>query len=130
MNVEVAYAKPDVQMILRIEVIEGASAETAIRASGILERFPEIDLRHNKIGIFGKPCGLEQALRPGDRVEIYRPLIADPKEARRSRAVKNNTERIRRPHTLRWYRFRECWNSDVPPGFSANGRRLGAQGCR
>jgi putative ubiquitin-RnfH superfamily antitoxin RatB of RatAB toxin-antitoxin module len=88
MKVEVAYAKPEVQVIRRVEVAEGATAEHAIRASGLLARFPEIDLAQNKIGIFGKPCPLDRPLRPGDRVEIYRPLIADPKEARRSRAVR------------------------------------------
>jgi putative ubiquitin-RnfH superfamily antitoxin RatB of RatAB toxin-antitoxin module len=87
-KVEVAYAKPEVQVIVPLELPEGATAEAAIRASGILVRFPEIDLAINKIGIFSKPCGLEQVLRPGDRVEIYRPLSADPKEARRSRALK------------------------------------------
>jgi putative ubiquitin-RnfH superfamily antitoxin RatB of RatAB toxin-antitoxin module len=89
MRVEVAYAKPDVQVILTVEVPENSAAETAIRVSGILERFPEIDLADNPIGIFSKPCPLQQPLKTGDRVEIYRPLIADPKEARRLRAAKN-----------------------------------------
>ena len=88
MKVEVAYAKPGVQAILPVEIPESATAEQAIRASGLLARFPEIDLVENKIGIFGKPCPLDRPLRPGDRVEIYRPLIADPKEARRGRVVK------------------------------------------
>lgn len=87
MKVEVAYAKPEVQVIVPLELPEGATAEAAIRASGLLARFPEIELAANKIGIFGKPCGLGQGLRPGDRVEIYRPLLADPKEARRGRAI-------------------------------------------
>lgn len=85
MKVEVAYAKPEAQLVLPVEVPEGATAEQAIRASGILGRFPEIDLASSSIGIYGKPCALERGLRPGDRVEIYRPLIADPKEARRGR---------------------------------------------
>jgi hypothetical protein len=89
MKVEVAYARPDVQVILALELAEGSTAEFAIRQSGILERFPEIDLDQNRIGIFSKPCKLEQILRAGDRVEIYRPLIADPKEARRNRAAKS-----------------------------------------
>jgi len=84
-RIEVAYAKPEAQAILAVELPEGATAEQAIRASGILARFPEIDLAVNSIGIFSKVCALERALRPGDRVEIYRPLIADPKEARRAR---------------------------------------------
>lgn len=88
MKVEVAYARPEAQVILTVEVAEDATAITAIQASGLLTKFPEIDLIRDSIGIFGKPCGLEQAIRPGDRIEIYRPLIADPKEARRSRATK------------------------------------------
>ncbi len=88
MKVEVAYAKPDTQVILTVDVPENATAETAIAASGILNRFPEIDLTKNKIGIFGKVCSFDHVLRQGDRVEIYRPLIADPKEARRARAAK------------------------------------------
>jgi putative ubiquitin-RnfH superfamily antitoxin RatB of RatAB toxin-antitoxin module len=88
MKVEVAYAKPGAQAIVPVEVAEGATAETAIRDSGLLAKFPEINLAANRIGIFSKPCPLDQTLRPGDRVEIYRPLIADPKEARRSRAVR------------------------------------------
>lgn len=87
MIVEVAYAKPEIQLILKLEIDPGASAEAAIRASGMLGRFPEIDLAHNPVGIFGKPCPLDHPLRPGDRVEIYRPLLADPKQARRLRAA-------------------------------------------
>lgn len=88
MKVEVAYAKPDTQIILSVDVPENATAETAIMASGILERFPEIDMTKNKIGIFSQVCSIDQPIRPGDRVEIYRPLIADPKEARRARAAR------------------------------------------
>jgi putative ubiquitin-RnfH superfamily antitoxin RatB of RatAB toxin-antitoxin module len=86
-KVEVAYAKPEKQIILKIELPIGSSAYTAISVSGLLPCFPEIDLTSNQIGIFGKPCSLDQVLRDGDRVEIYRPLIADPKEARRHRAA-------------------------------------------
>jgi len=86
-KVEVAYALPTQQVILPITVTPGTTAQTAIEASGILARFPEIDLKTNKIGIFGKLCRLETPLRHLDRVEIYRPLIADPKEARRQRAA-------------------------------------------
>jgi putative ubiquitin-RnfH superfamily antitoxin RatB of RatAB toxin-antitoxin module len=88
MKVEVAYAKPGAQIIFTVDVPENATAETAITASGILDRFPEIDLAKNKIGIFSKVCPIDQPIKPGDRVEIYRPLIADPKEARRARAAK------------------------------------------
>ncbi|MGZ8216110.1 RnfH family protein [Methylomagnum sp.] len=88
MRVEVAYAKPEVQVIVPLEMAEGATADAAIQASGLLGKFPEIELADQKIGIFSKPCALNQVLRTGDRVEVYRPLIADPKEARRQRAVR------------------------------------------
>lgn len=84
--VEVAYAKPDIQVILPVRLAAGATALQAIEGSGILEKFPEIDLKQNKIGIFGKLAKPETAVRDKDRVEIYRKLIADPKEVRRQRA--------------------------------------------
>ncbi len=87
MMVEVAYALPSQQVILPVKVPTGANAEAAIRASGVLAKFPEIDLAINKIGIFGKLSKLDAELRHLDRVEIYRPLIADPKEVRRQRAA-------------------------------------------
>ena len=86
-TVEVAYALPDEQLIVPIKVQEGATAEQAILASGILKKFPDIDLATNKIGIFGKLTRLDTVLRQLDRVEIYRPLIADPKEVRKQRAA-------------------------------------------
>lgn len=85
-RVEVAYARPDEQVILTVDVPAGASLEEAVRRSGIIDRFPEIDLSQNKVGIFGKAQSMSQPLRAGDRVEIYRPLIANPKESRRQRA--------------------------------------------
>jgi putative ubiquitin-RnfH superfamily antitoxin RatB of RatAB toxin-antitoxin module len=85
-RVEVAYALPGEQLILTTYVEKEATIEQAIKQSGILDRFPDIDLRVNKVGIFGKLDKLTSPLRPGDRVEIYRPLIADPKEMRRKRA--------------------------------------------
>jgi len=85
-NVEVAYATPDKQLILLVPFEEGMSAQNAIDLSGILMTFPNIDLAKNAVGIFSKPCKLDTSLRVGDRVEIYRPLIADPKEVRRQRA--------------------------------------------
>jgi putative ubiquitin-RnfH superfamily antitoxin RatB of RatAB toxin-antitoxin module len=88
MWVEVAYASQKEQLILNLELADGITVGAAIAASGILQRFPEIDLDKNKVGIFSKLCKLDQPLRAGDRVEIYRPLIADPKEARRHRAAK------------------------------------------
>lgn len=85
--VEIAYALPQQQLILPINVPVGTTAEQAIQRSGILEKFPEIDLTQNKIGIFGKLTKMDTPLREMDRVEIYRPLIADPKEVRRQRAA-------------------------------------------
>lgn len=86
-TVEVAFATPKKQIILTVRSSEQEfTVEQAIAQSGILKRFPEIDLEKNKVGIFSKPCTLTTPLRTGDRVEIYRPLIADPKEIRRQRA--------------------------------------------
>jgi uncharacterized protein len=88
MKVEVAYALPDQQVILNVEVPEDATAKMAIDASGILDRFADIDLEKQKIGIFSRLVTLNQRLQPRDRVEIYRHLLADPKAARRERAAK------------------------------------------
>lgn len=85
--VEVAYATPEKQLILKLTVPGNATLEDAIRASGILEAFPEIDLATARVGVFGKPGKPGDSLHPGDRVEIYRPLIADPKEVRKQRAA-------------------------------------------
>lgn len=85
--VEIAYALPKQQIIVPINVEEGTTAEAAVLASGIIKKFPEIDLAVNKIGIFGKLSKPDTVLRHLDRVEIYRPLIADPKEVRRQRAA-------------------------------------------
>ncbi len=86
-QVEVAYARPDVQVIIPLKVHQGATVEEAVKLSGVLDNYPEIDLAQNKVGIFGKLTKLKAALRAGDRVEIYRPLIADPKEVRKQRAA-------------------------------------------
>jgi len=85
-NVEVIYALPEQQPLLRVQLAEGATVEDAIRQSGVLDAFPDIDLARNKVGIFSKLVKLDETLRDKDRVEIYRPLIADPKEVRRKRA--------------------------------------------
>jgi hypothetical protein len=92
-RVEVAFARVDEQSILQVEGGEGLTARSAIERSGILQRFPEIDLKVNKIGVFGKVAELDRILDPGDRVEIYRPLVADPKEARRKRAAEGKAMR-------------------------------------
>jgi len=86
-HVEVAYAKPETQVIIPIDVEEGTTIEQAIKLSGILGMFPEIDLSVNRVGIFSKLGKLDQVLREKDRVEIYRKLIADPKEVRKQRAA-------------------------------------------
>jgi hypothetical protein len=85
-SVEVVYALPQQQTLLTVTLPEGATVEDAIRQSGILEKFPEIDLARNKVGIYSKLVKLDEKVRDKDRVEIYRPLIADPKEVRRKRA--------------------------------------------
>jgi putative ubiquitin-RnfH superfamily antitoxin RatB of RatAB toxin-antitoxin module len=85
--VEVVYALPDRQVILALDVDAAATVATVVAQSGILEQFPEIDLGKNKVGVFGKLGKLTDTLHAGDRVEIYRPLIADPKEVRKQRAA-------------------------------------------
>jgi len=87
-DVEVAYATPEQQVIVTLTLPEGATVEQAIDASDLLNRFPEIDRADIKAGIFGSICKLDQPLKQSDRVEIYRPLLHDPKEARRQRAIK------------------------------------------
>ncbi|MDP2901766.1 MAG: RnfH family protein [Methylovulum sp.] len=87
-DVEVAYAMPDEQAVIPVTVPGHATVESAICASGLLSSFPELDKTALDVGIFGSACKLEQPLKQGDRVEIYRPLVHDPKEARRQRAAK------------------------------------------
>ncbi|MGD8999905.1 MAG: RnfH family protein [Granulosicoccaceae bacterium] len=86
-HVEVAYATTEKQKIIGLDVPEGTTLIEAINTSGILDEFPEIDAGKAKMGIFSKPKKPDTALREGDRVEIYRPLIADPKEVRKQRAA-------------------------------------------
>lgn len=86
-QVEVAYARPGEQLILSLEVPLGTTLEQAVLFSGIGERFAEIDLANAEVGIFGRLSKRDVVLRPGDRVEIYRPLLADPKEIRKRRAA-------------------------------------------
>ena len=84
LSIEVVYAFPGRQVLRRVALPGGSTVEDAIRASGLLEEFPEID--PNRVGIYGKVAGRDTRLRDRDRVEIYRPLRADPKEIRRARA--------------------------------------------
>ncbi|PXX93860.1 RnfH family protein [Marinobacter vulgaris] len=90
MDVEVAFARPERQEIIRLQVEEGTTAVEAVKRSGITAVFPEIDAERDDMGIFGKviknPSSHE--LRDGDRVEVYRPLKIDPKQARLNRAKK------------------------------------------
>jgi len=89
--VEVAYAEPERQLILSVAAQPGMTVRQAIKRSGILAHFPDIDLSACKVGIFAKATTLDAEVGPGDRVEIYRPLIADPKEARKRRAAKGKS---------------------------------------
>lgn len=91
-NVEVIYALPKEQITFTVSVEQGATAQQAIEASGILAKYPEIELNKNKLGIYSRLIKLDTVLEDGERVEIYRPLIADPKEMRKRRAVKAKEE--------------------------------------
>jgi uncharacterized protein len=86
-NVEVSYALPQRQELVRVNLPEGATAREAIEASGLLQKYPDIDLAGaNKVGIYAKLAKADTVVRDRDRVEIYRPLIADPKAVRKKRA--------------------------------------------
>lgn len=87
-QVEVAYAKPERQLLIELTLPADSTIEQAIQTSGILQQFPEIDLNQQKVGIFSQACKLDKALQDGDRVEIYRPLTQDPMTARRNRLQK------------------------------------------
>ncbi|MEE2000188.1 RnfH family protein [Alkalimonas sp. MEB108] len=91
-TIEVAYALPQKQSLLTVTVPAEASVEQAIRLSGILELYPELELATQKVGIWSRAVKLSDPLKAGDRIELYRPLIADPKELRRKRAEKAKQE--------------------------------------
>ena len=93
MIVEVAYALPDKQSLISLEVEEGTTIKEAIEASGVLDTYDQIDLTRDKVGIFSKFATLDTVLREKDRVEIYRPLIADPKKVRKERAAEGKAMR-------------------------------------
>ena len=93
MLIEVVYALEKKQTLLSLEVQQGTTLKQAIELSGILGTYPQIDLLKDKTGIFGKIAKLDDILREKDRVEIYRPLIADPKQVRKDRAAKGKTMR-------------------------------------
>lgn len=90
-KVEVAYATPEKQLIIEVDVSEGATMAEAVRLSGIDQEFPELDIHEAPMGLFGRkvPKPDEQVLQAGDRVELYRPLLIDPKQARLNRAAKS-----------------------------------------
>lgn len=93
MYIEVAYALEDKQTLLNLEVGTDTTLKQAIELSGILEIYPQINLTQDKTGVFGKIAKLDTILREKDRVEIYRPLIADPKEVRKERAAQGKKMR-------------------------------------
>ncbi|MEH6625656.1 MAG: RnfH family protein [Motiliproteus sp.] len=94
-NVEVAYALPDEQKIIALKVEQGCTVYEAVIRSKIVEMFPQIDADNDPMGVFGKSIRnpKEELLREGQRVEVYRPLIIDPKEARANRAAKLKAEK-------------------------------------
>jgi len=86
-HIEIAYAKPARQELIELKLPQGSTVQQAIEASGLLQRYPEIELAKTKVGVYGKLVRLDTALREKDRIEVYRPLIADPKEVRKQRAA-------------------------------------------
>ena len=90
--VEVVYALPEKQYLYSVKVAEGSTVEEAIRASGLLDLRSDIDLKENKVGIYSRPVKLHDEVQSGDRIEIYRPLIAAPKALRRQRAERAATK--------------------------------------
>lgn len=91
--IEVVYALPAQQTLLTVKLPPGSTVAQAIEQSGVLARHPELDLSLHKVGIFAKVTALDTVLRDHDRVEIYRPLLADPKEVRRRRAAEGKAMR-------------------------------------
>ena len=85
-NIEVVYALPHEQVLLQLQMPQHTTVAEAITLSGIMEKHPDIDLDRNKLGIYGKLTRADAVLRDKDRIEVYRPLLADPKEVRRKRA--------------------------------------------
>ena len=92
MHIEVAYALPTKQSLVDVAIKEGATVEEVIQASNLLNEYPDIDLSSTKVGIWSRVVKLRDTVKDGDRIEIYRPLIADPKEIRKRRAEKAKEE--------------------------------------
>ena len=94
MKIEVIYALPERQELVTLDLPEGGTAQQAVEASGLLQKYPDIELGgRNKLGVFAKLVKADTVLRDRDRVEIYRPLIADPKEVRRQKAAEGKVMR-------------------------------------
>jgi hypothetical protein len=87
-KIEIAYATPTSQHLIALEIEQPSTIAQAIQQSGLLTLYPEINLAQQKVGIFSQFCTLDDYVKAGDRIEIYRPLLIDPKEARRARAKK------------------------------------------
>jgi putative ubiquitin-RnfH superfamily antitoxin RatB of RatAB toxin-antitoxin module len=87
-QVEVAYATPQRQVVIPLEVAEGSTVAQVIEYSGIVQQFPELDAMTMSVGIFSKPVKPDHLVQFGDRIEIYRPLLIDPKQKRRAKAQK------------------------------------------
>jgi len=87
-KIEVAFASPSKQMIFSVTAAETNTVQQVINESGVLNEFPEINLLKMSVGVFGKLCKLDAKVKAGDRIEIYRPLVQNPMDARRNRAVK------------------------------------------
>jgi putative ubiquitin-RnfH superfamily antitoxin RatB of RatAB toxin-antitoxin module len=83
MKVTIVYAKPSRQTVIGVDLPDGATVQQALEKSGVLRQFPEIDLTQQKVGIYGKATTLETVVEDGTRIEIYRPITADPKTVKR-----------------------------------------------
>ena len=92
MNIEIIYALADEQKLIALKVAEHCTVDQALRQSGIFKLYPELSIETIQVGIFSRPVDLSYVLRENDRIEIYRPLIIDPKEARRLRAKKPSSK--------------------------------------
>jgi putative ubiquitin-RnfH superfamily antitoxin RatB of RatAB toxin-antitoxin module len=95
-NVTVVYAAADASHVLQVELESGATVEQAINASGLLSLVPELHRGRVDVGIWNRAAGLESVVREGDRIEVYRPLTVDPKEARRVRAAVRSRRKVKR----------------------------------
>lgn len=92
MQISVAYSEPAQQLWLRIEVPDDSTVEQAILQSGLLRQFPNLDLTEQKVGVFGKLAKLDAPVQPGDRIEIYRTITADPKTTPRRRMAEDDED--------------------------------------